>query len=90
MRNERWSSNNRYYILEEASEAHGHVDALLGMSKEMVGWFDRIDDAVDQIAEHLGLDPIPYGVNTDYCIKNDVGYNSAYRVELLRSKIRGQ
>jgi hypothetical protein len=88
VRTERWNSNNRKYIVKHRSGAEAHISALVGQAKEMVGWFDRIDNAIDNTATLLGLDQIPYGVDTEYCIKNDIGYNTAYRMELLYMAVK--
>jgi hypothetical protein len=79
--------NNKEYIEEAMSEVRVGLSKLENLERENEGWFGRIDSVIDDIAHRLDL-VIPYTGFVGYGRGDKARYNAAYRLEILRDKIK--
>lgn len=77
----------RDLIAEYEPDARRNLEKLSGWTEEKLRWLERVDAAVDEIAEHLGLE-VPYIVDSEYGKTNRARYNPAYRLEMLKKQIK--
>ncbi len=73
---------NKQYIREAIGEARRFINQIEGLEDENDRWFNRIDESIDDIASHLGVE-IPYSLQN-----REWRYNAAYRLEMLAEKIK--
>jgi hypothetical protein len=81
------SQYKRELAIEYKAEAEQAVSKLACWTEEKLSWLKRIDIAIDEIADLVGAE-IPYGIDGgEWASKNEVRYNPAYRLELLKGCI---
>lgn len=70
-----------YEMRRYEAEAERQVRVLGGDYAEKLGWLERVDETVDEIARRFGLE-IPYGADS-----KNWRYNPVYRLEMLREQL---
>ncbi len=73
---------NKQYIKEAIGKARIALNQIENLEDENDRWFRRIDESIDDIASHLGIE-IPYSLQN-----REWRYNAAYRLEMLAEKIK--
>ena len=87
---EKWDLQRQYRLDlgEQVGNVRREVSSLEGWAEEKLRWLERVDEAVDDIAAAFGVE-VPYVIDSEYGRKNDVRYNPAYRLEMLKEKLAG-
>lgn len=64
--------------------ARRELMSLENWMDEKLRWLARVDEAVDELANHFGVE-IPYATAED--LSDETRFNPAYRMELLKEKL---
>ena len=81
----KWEERRLYLFDLHANTgaAKSKLDSLERWTEEKLQWLERVDEAVDEIAEHFQI-TIPYR------LVSEARYNPAARLEMLKRTIRGE